>query len=236
MEKLIREVRFLKIYAIVLTVVCSLLIVSAFRPGDDRQRFQEIDVERINVIEKDGTLKMVISNKERQHPGLVNGQPIKPRVREAGMIFFNEIGDECGGLIYEGDGKGSAMIYSVDQRDNDQIMQLQYAEGVGEDKKRAYGLKLWDRPESFPLEDNIKFHDSINRLNDKDAYKRGVEKLKAEGKISYERFFAGKTSDGSVGLFIRDDKGRPRIQIYVGKDNQPHIDYLDEKGQPAERK
>lgn len=231
MEKLIREVRMLKIYAASLTVAFVLLFLLAFKSSNDHQRFEEIDVERINIVEKDGTLKMVISNKKRQHPGLLNNKPLKAREREAGLIFFNSLGDECGGLVYDADEKGSGMVYSVDQRKTDQIMQLQYSEGTGADKKRSYGLKLWDRPDDFPLEKVIRFDDSLQKLNDPIAMKKAFAKLREEGKLGSERFFAGKTANGDVGLFIRDDKGRIRLKIYVDKNNQTHIESVDEKGQ-----
>jgi len=82
-------VRALKIYVVSLTVVCILFFILAFKIQSSNERFKEIDVERINIVEKDGTLKMVISNKERQHPGMASHKEMKPREREAGMIFFN---------------------------------------------------------------------------------------------------------------------------------------------------
>lgn len=230
MEKLIREVRILKIYAVSLTVICILFFFLGFKNQKSNQRFEEIDVERINIIEKDGTLKMTISNKSRQHPGMFNKKDLKPREREAGMIFFNELGDECGGLVYGADKDGSGMVYSVDQRNTDQIMQLQYMEGTGDKKNRTYGLKLWDRPDNFPMEEIMKFEDSLKKLNDPAASKQAYAKLGKEGKLTRERFFAGKTGDGDVGLFLKDSNGRVRLKIYVDKNNQTHIDQLDENG------
>lgn len=69
---------------------------------------------------------MVISNKKNQHPGIINNQALPERDRPAGMIFFNDDGDECGGLVYDGDRNSASMTYSFDQYKNDQIMQLQY--------------------------------------------------------------------------------------------------------------
>lgn len=89
------------------------------------QKFDEIEVERINVREKDGTLKLVISNKARQHSGRVDGKDVKPREREAGMIFFNRDGDECGGLVYDNDQNSAGMVYSVDKYRDDQIQSTQ---------------------------------------------------------------------------------------------------------------
>ncbi|MEE6127259.1 hypothetical protein V2E39_07650 [Chryseobacterium arthrosphaerae] len=232
MEKLIKEVRILKIYAVSLTAVCIVFFFLAFKSQYANERFKEIDVERINIIEKDGTLKMVISNKERQHPGMVNHKNMKQREREAGMIFFNSLGDECGGLVYDGNKEGSGMVYSVDQRNTDQIMQLHYSEEAGKDKKRVYGLKLWDRPDDFPLEAIIKFEDSLKKLNDPVASKKAYAKLREEGKLTNERFFAGKTANGDVGIFIRDTKGKVRLKLYIDKNNNTHIENLDENGNP----
>ncbi|WP_213277257.1 hypothetical protein [Chryseobacterium indologenes] len=233
MEKLIREVRILKIYAVVLTILCVMFFFLAFKKQSSNERFKEIDVERINIIEKDGTLKMVISNKERQHPGLVNHKEMKPREREAGLIFFNSMGDECGGLVYDADEKGSGMVYSVDQRNTDQIMQLQYSESIGNDKKRVYGLKLWDRPDDFLLEDIIKAGDSIKKINNPEDSKKAFAQLREKGKLGNERFFAGKTANGDVGIFIRDTKGKVRLKVYIDKNNQTHIEKLDENGNPV---
>jgi len=229
MERLLKEVRMLKIYSAVLTILCTIFIFLAFRDKSG-QHFKEINVERINIVEKDGTLKMVISNKERQHPGMVNHKMMKPREREAGMIFFNSKGDECGGLVYDGDAKGSGMVYSVDQRNTDQIMQLQYSEAAGKEKGRVYGLKLWDRPDDFTLERLIKVDDSLKKLNDPVLYKKAFAQLNEDGKLGCERFFAGKTSDGEVGLFLRDSNGKVRLRIYVDKNNATHIESLDAKG------
>src|SRR6267142_1353736 len=106
--RLEREVRCLKIYATVATLVCAVFVLSAFALQGKKQKFEEIDVERINIVEKDGKLRMVISNEARQHPGIANGKIIQRKgPRPPGMIFFNHLGDEMGGLIFgDNGGKG----------------------------------------------------------------------------------------------------------------------------------
>lgn len=71
-SKLIKEIQLLKIYTVLLTVIFLVLVMSSFVTNSN-QKFDQIDVERINIVESDGQLKMVISNKARQHPGIVNG-------------------------------------------------------------------------------------------------------------------------------------------------------------------
>src|SRR5690349_11604333 len=111
--KLERDVRFLKIYAAAATLLCSVFVLAAFAQARN-QKFDEIDVERINIVEKDGRLRMVISNRERQHPGISNGKLIpRPDGRPPGMIFFNHKGDESGGLVFDEAGGENSQFESL---------------------------------------------------------------------------------------------------------------------------
>lgn len=69
MQNIEKELRFLKIYAVILTIVCVFLFALIFK-NINSNKFAEIDVERINIVEADEKLRMVISNKVRQHPGI----------------------------------------------------------------------------------------------------------------------------------------------------------------------
>jgi len=73
-----------------------------------KQRFTEIDVERINVLEADGTVKLVIANRERAPDQVSEGQS-RPRAANnklPGITFFDDAGDEAGGLKISGDRRG----------------------------------------------------------------------------------------------------------------------------------
>lgn len=93
--------RLLLIYAVVLTcVVTVMLLAGAAAPKTSD--FDEITVHRINVVEPDGTLRMVISNHARL-PGIIVRGKEQPFDRpQAGMIFYNDEGSENGGLIFGG--------------------------------------------------------------------------------------------------------------------------------------
>lgn len=131
----------LKVYSITLTFIFGYLILSGFKSKNLYEKFDEITVERINIIEPDGTLKMVISNSKRQHPGMFDGKILKERTRPPGIIFFNEEQDEVGGLIYSGNKEdGAGMVLSYDQYKNDQVMQMQYQKGKS--GKQQYGLNI----------------------------------------------------------------------------------------------
>src|SRR5688572_21571644 len=101
-----REIRLLQVYAAGSTLALVFLTTAAFRqppPAAGRPKFDEIDVERINIVEKSGRVRLVIANSERQAVTVVDGTPILPnRKRDAGLIFFNDEGDENGGMTWSG--------------------------------------------------------------------------------------------------------------------------------------
>ena len=98
----------LKFYSITITGILTFFLILSFKPIPEQQRFEEISVERINIVEPDGSLKMVISNQHRQHPGIANGKIIERETpRPPGMLFFNQIGDEMGGLVFGEKGENS---------------------------------------------------------------------------------------------------------------------------------
>jgi hypothetical protein len=225
MEEIIRQLRILKVYSAVLTVIVIVFIALSF--GSRNSDFKQLNAERINIVESDGKIRMVLSNKAQQHPGKIDGKDLPGRVRPAGLLFFNDEGDECGGLCYNGDKKDAAMFLTMDQYKNDQILMLNY-EQDNLSKIKSYGLTLNDR-DDFSFSNQIKYFDSLRMLNDTSAYALGLKKFKVAGHLN-QRLFIGKTKSGEVGLFLSDAKGKPRLKIFINKQNYPVLQTLDEKG------
>jgi hypothetical protein len=194
-----------------------------------KQKFSEIDVERINVVEKDGKLKMVISNKERQHPGIVDGNYFKDREgkRDSGILFFNEKGDEMGGLTFRGNnGEGQSGVLAFDKFRGDQTIQFAHQE----DKNGNYfaGLKFNDQ--NMLLSEYSARMEEINKLtNPEEVYKASME-LRSGDKATVSRMIIGKSKDKSSVIEMNDGKGKPRIKISVQKDGNPKLEFLDENG------
>jgi hypothetical protein len=231
MENLQKQVKALKIYAGFLTALVLALMIMVLRQTNSSEHFKHITAERLDIVDANGQIRMAISNHDRQHPGTIGGKELPKRDRPAGMIFFNDDGDECGGLVYDGNKKSAGMTYSIDQYQNDQIMQIQYSQDKDAGSlQRSYGLKLWDKYDSFPTVKVVAYADSLKKLNDTAAYNAGIKKLQQPGVITAERLFVGKNTKGEVGLFLRDDKGRPRLKIYINHQNQPVMETLDDKG------
>ena len=227
--RLERDVRFLKIYAVITTLLCALFLLSAFTTHNKKPKFEEIDVERINIVEKDGRLRMVISNEERQHPGIVNGKILKrDGPRPPGIIFFNHLGDEMGGLIF-GDNGGNGHFGSLtfDKVKNDQTLGFRYLES----DSGAYqaGLEVWQQP-NLPLDVVAAKWEAARKIPDETARKAALQALVDNHESTQQRVFLGKQRDNAAMLILSDIKGKPRIRMQVAPDGTPKLELLDEAG------
>jgi hypothetical protein len=201
-----KELIFLRAFAVA-TVIGMVALTSLAFKTNGNTKFKEIDVERINVVEKDGTVKMIITNVDRFPNGKdnINGRPTNEgRKKRSGMLFFNEDGMECGGFIYDGrkteNGHSAGLSLTYDQYNGDQVMQL-----ITQDNQRG----------------DIRNVSSMLVFNDQ------------TGKTSANmvpRMMLGKSGDGNNGLFILGDDGSPRAMFYVDKENNAKLDFYDEKG------
>lgn len=209
-----------------LLLMAALLCVAA---APARPRFQEIDVERLNVVTADGQRELVIANRQRL-PGVVSqGQEAPDHRRSAGIIFYNSVGDESGGMVWSGQ-PGSqgqpeqSMHLAMDRFGGDQQVALGYYERAGH---LTTGLRVFDRglPQVYqPL------WDTMQATPPGAAREQLRKQWEAAGGVQTERFFAGKTAGKSSALILSDGKGRPRLMIYVTEDGKAVFDFLDEQG------
>src|SRR5690606_27903375 len=76
--------------------VAFLMLLYSFKSLNEN--FDEITVKRINIVDDNGINRMIISNQERMEPPILLGKKYKRALNPAGIIFYNEKGDECGGI------------------------------------------------------------------------------------------------------------------------------------------
>lgn len=232
--KLERKVNFLTAYVIAITLLCCFLAFSSFRTADEKRSLDELTVKRINIVDEEGNLRMVISNEKRQHPGRIDGKDLPSRQRPSGIIFFNSFGDECGGLVYDGNAMNAGMVLSVDKFRDDQLMQLQYVENTMF-KQRKYGLQLWDYPKENTYAERVSRYSALDTIKSSQERKAELKKMDEDCLLMEDRLFIGKNFKNDVGLFINDQQGNPRIRIYVDKSNTPVMEFLDENGEIIKR-
>jgi hypothetical protein len=190
----------------------------------------ELDVQRINVREPDGTLRMTISNSAKA-PGLIfkGKEHAFPNRQAAGILFFNDEGTETGGLLFGGAKKGphvgSGGHLSFDQYEQDQVISLDETEESG---RRRAGLAFFDRPATpIPLE-------VIENMNTS-AGDAEFDRLTKAGGFGYPRLFIGKTEDRASTVVLRDAKGLARLKLTVTPAGAASIEFLDDSGKIVRR-
>ncbi|MHB1957770.1 MAG: hypothetical protein ACYCO5_01930 [Acidobacteriaceae bacterium] len=185
--------------AVLSTTFAVVLLMGA---GSHRTKtFDEIQVHRINVVEPDGTLRMVISDRDRMPGIIVKGKEFPKGDRpQAGMLFYNDEGTETGGLIFGGhrNEKGeivdSGGSLTFDKFGGRQIVQLA---GVDDKGYRFAGLAVSD-----------------NNSRDKNR-----------------RIWVGRSNgDGAAVVSLMDANGRKRIVMQVTADGAASLDFLDANG------
>lgn len=186
----------LVIYSAVLsTAFAASMLMGAKAPKS--QTFDKIQVHRIDVVEADGTLRMVISDRDRLPHVIVKGKelpPSEPRP-QAGMLFYNDEGSENGGLIFGGrrNEKGEVIdsggSLSFDKYGAGQIVQLA---GVDDKNDRFAGLAVGDRHRRI----------WVGKSDDGAA---AVSLMDVNGR---KRIVMQVTESGDPSLMFFDDKGR----------------------------
>lgn len=188
--------QILLVYSVVAsTVLIALTLMGA---SDHRiQSFDQIQVHRIDVVEPDGTVRMVISNKNRLPPVIIKGKE-RPEMGEprpqAGMIFYNDEGSENGGLIFGGhlNDKGEVVdsggSLSFDKYGANQIVQFA---GVDDVNDRFAGLAVNGN------------HRCIWVGSDKDGT-ASLSLMDADGRA---RIVMEVTQDGKSSIRFLDEKG-----------------------------
>jgi len=227
--------RFLAIYSGVLTMAFMATILTGFAEKERKGSFDQIDVQRINVVGPDGKNQLVISNRQEIPEAIIDGKTFASHGRHdgAGMIFYNSEGDEDGGLGFESkktangyDAGGDLMF---DQYKQDQTVGIQYEDDNG---KRTAGLHVWDRPD-MDLAEMAEHFEAVQKMSagtEKDAAMKHLKEQAKNGDFGATRLFAGKTPDKNATVFLCDDKGHPRLRLSVSAAGDAKIDFLDENG------
>jgi hypothetical protein len=192
--------RFLVAYSAVSTTVLTAVVLSG-SAAPKVQRFDEIDVHRINVREPDGTLRLVVSNHARLPGVIVRGKESPPVDRPyAGLLFYNDEGTENGGLVYGGrrNATGEVVDSGVSLSFDRYGASSQFVQLAGVD-------------------------DAANHIV-------GLTISETEPDRNRRRVFVGHDKEGVARVSLMDRNGRPRILLQVAPDGTPSLSFLDADG------
>jgi hypothetical protein len=197
----------------------------------------ELTVERLNVVEPDGTPRMIMSSRARFPGSFVRNThlPRPDRRSYAGILFINDEGTENGGLVQGGklddNGKVEAgLSLTFDRFRQDQMLQLLLDES---DAGANAGVIINDRPSHkvFDIDAASRLIEETRGLApaERDAAMKKHEEL---GHLGRRRAYFG-TRQGSAKLVLNDPQGRPRLALSVSPTGEPSIELLDETGRPV---
>ncbi|HLK69002.1 MAG TPA: hypothetical protein VKU19_36470 [Bryobacteraceae bacterium] len=236
MQNIQKQLRILRAWAVVSTVLFAALILVAADSESSKSKFDEIDTQRINILGEDGKLRLTISNNEKSPGPIIGGKAMKSRdgKRGAGLIFFNDNGDECGGMTWHGQKKdgmvnaNSGLMF--DQYDSDQTVGIQYSQ---QGDNRSSGLHVWERSLK-PMGEFAQQVNDAKLMKDgpekTEALKKVRERALADGLAGVQRVFVGRTPQNDAVVLLMDTKGKARIRLAVDSANAASLQFLDENG------
>lgn len=238
LKRVFQHPQFLVVYSATITVVfLSTTCINFARPVHGAGKsvdFDRIQVHRIDVVEPDGAPRLIISDRAEYPGSFFHGKEIaRPdRSDSAGMLFINDEGTEDGGLIYGGasvDGKPSSFSHlSFDQYDQDQTVVLGTA--LSPDGSRSAGITLNGAPEKPITPEMYREAERIKAMPHGLARKTAWTAFMKQYPSLRKRASLERNDDGSVGLTLRDQEGRPRLRIALDAQGQPAIQWLDAQG------
>jgi len=227
---------------VVLLSFVVFVLINGFRKGDKPAHFTEINAERINIIGESGRPVLVLSNKKHIPGPSMNGKNYSPDIIDgrkyfAGMMFYNELGDEVGGLIYTGIKKDSTAYSQVvhlsfDQWKQNQVVGLDYNDNG---KSRYSGLRVWDRPTNIPLSKQLDQLEAMvaNKTNSQkvDSIRKLLIDAQNKGENGVERLFVG-SKDEVAQIQLKDKKGVLKARLFIDNaTNAAKLEFYNEKGE-----
>jgi hypothetical protein len=87
MMKFLSSQRFLVVYSGCLTVIFLVTVLCGFAKVEQRKTFDEITVHRINVVEPDGTIRMILTNKASAPGAYIKNKEFPHTSRQTAGLF-----------------------------------------------------------------------------------------------------------------------------------------------------
>jgi hypothetical protein len=220
-----------------LTLISLGVVLFVLFSGQGRLRLKELSARRVDIAGPDGRPVLALAHRTAIPGPSINGKNYPPDVIESrpllsGMIFFNDQGDEVGGLIYNGITRGSGYSavghLSFDQWRQNQVVAIQYNDNG---RTRRAGLNVWDRPTDRTMDQQL---DLLGRIRgaegeERDSLMRVHSEAQVAGDYGVQRLFAG-SRDETAQVELRDTAGRVRARLSVDAAGVARLEFLDESG------
>jgi hypothetical protein len=167
-------------------------------------QFEEITVERLNIVSPDGTPQVVLSNQERFPPPVLGGDTLQGArsISPTGMVFYDASGNEAGGIAVVSAESGARRVALIFDYSNSEAIGLGTMDTQG---SYSSSLTIADR---VPLSANVM-----------EVGTTGAERISIENE------------NGTARITLNDGEERPRIRLSVAEDGEARIEVLGEDGE-----
>ncbi len=193
-----RRVRWLAAGNALLIGALALLFVTGTRSPAQ----QTLEVQRLNIVEPDGTLRLAISNAAQFPPPRVGGKELKRAVAPAGLVFYDGKGNEVGGIAMTDAAQGKISALALDYPNYDAIGLLTRTDA--DNHTAVAGLQINSHPPA------------------------SLDVLQASKVV--QRRIAIENDNEDARVLLADPQGRERIRIGVDHDGVARFEMLDADG------
>ena len=225
------ELRFLRAYALVVTLASGTLLLSGIVQRSNAE-FQTLTVHQLRIVDDGGTTRLALFGKDKEPTAVTGGHVLRHRAgqKSAGLMFYNDNGDEIGGMVYgSGPSGGVGQSLTFDAYHQDQVVQLTQ---TGDAQSRSAYLIF----NQVPLKPIWETEPAVLRLLSMPhgaARSAERERLIDAGLLAQPRLVQGLDENQDAKLAFLDKYGRPRLLLTVAANGNPEIQFLDKNGRPV---
>lgn len=199
-HRLQREMRALRLYAAALTLAFVAVLLTAFKAPD--AHFQRLSVERLDIVDADGTPRVVLANQQRFPPPMLNGETFKRAVTPAGLVFYDRKGNEVGGLALTDVEAGKISALAFDNPNMD-----------------AIGLMTRIGADGEPISSGLQINQAVpSHVKVLDAARQATRRI------------AIQNEHNDAEILLADASGKDRIRLRVDRAGDARIEVLDADG------
>jgi hypothetical protein len=199
-----RQVRNLRTYATLCTLVIAALLLIGAKTADRTDRFSTLRAERIEIVDADGKVRMLFTGPQKM-PGPAGPHDYRPNARKfvaPAIIFYDETEHEYGGLVPRartGDASMTAMVFDYSKTEAGGFFTQQKEDGSG-----FAGLIIND-PSPAAMPQSEAMQKNWNRI-----------------RIS--------NPEKNAEIVLSDTKGKGRILLRVTSDDRAYLEIVDANG------
>lgn len=239
--------QLLTTYAGVMSVGVTALLLSGFTEDSRNPRLDTLTVQRINVVEPDGTLRMVLTNNNRIPGIIMNGREYgdfgdrKPK-STAGILFYDAHATESGGLTFGGrkDGQNDVARFghlSFDRHNQDQMLSI---EAQDDGTNYVASIQMRDQP-AWSLEEFLQLLERIQGLPPEQQAEEKRKFLETHPTNFFTRTllanenYPSSPANSRNMLHLHDAQGKVRARLGVLAGGDPVLEFLDAAGNVTHR-